>query len=200
MDVFIKALESMDRNYCNVSKLNYNNSDSQMTIKLLNKKKYLERPFAYEFYHQLRKLIEKSQTIFGDKVFQAEVNKHYQHCFENGKVPDFLIHKKNEDSENFCVIEFKIIRVRNRNNDNYSNKKDIINDFYKLIKFKKNTYLKYKNLYSILIGDEKNIETICEEINNIKKNGDGDTEINIIFFNTDSWKAKQKNIFISDKS
>jgi len=89
------ALENMDQNYCKLSKKDYN--EIEVTFKnQLKQEKYLERPIAYEFYHQLRKLIDINCVDFGGPLIQAEVDKTYQHCFENGKMPDFIIHSLTE--------------------------------------------------------------------------------------------------------
>ncbi len=42
-----------------------------------NVERYQERPFAYEFYHQFRKLIEADKVPFLEYFIQPEVNKTY---------------------------------------------------------------------------------------------------------------------------
>ncbi len=54
------ALENMDKKYCKLSQIDYSNVRvNESTKKYLMEEKYLERPFAYEFYHQLRKLMDR---------------------------------------------------------------------------------------------------------------------------------------------
>jgi len=86
---FKNALEKMDKNYCR-----------------LTQGEYQERPICYEFYHQLRKLIEYGEIDLGVTVIQAEVDKTYQRYFPTGKKPDFILHVPDTDL-NLAVIEFK---------------------------------------------------------------------------------------------
>ena len=46
----------MDKRYCMLSTIDYRKLDESFRENL-SKEKYLERPFAYEFYHQLRIII-----------------------------------------------------------------------------------------------------------------------------------------------
>lgn len=135
MGLIIEALENMDKNFCILS----NN---------LGRIKYLERPIAYEFYHQFRKLIDEEKF-----VIQGEVDKRYQHYFKKGKVPDFIIHIPNTQN-NFVVIEMKLA----------NNIRNIEKDFQKLNEFKK---LHYKNLVEIIIGYDKNLKNAKEKIKDI---------------------------------
>ena len=141
-----------------------------------------ERPFAYEFYHQFRKLWDCGsipEIVSEDVVIQAEVNKIYQEIPDLKKIPDFLLHKPNTN-ENIAVIEFKIA----------SNIAQIESDFKKLIEFKQR--LKYKYLIEIIIGDENSLGAIIKRIRS-QNNLDG-KEIILIEFNTDSWKANDYKI------
>ncbi len=171
------ALEKMEKEYCTLSQIDY----SKLADKIresAKKEKYLERPFAYEFYHQLRKLMDCCAVNFGGHVIQAEVDKEYQHCFKNGKIPDFIIHTPDR-KKNLAVLEFKLT----------SNLSKIEDDFNKLKEFKENRYLEYEHIIEVIIGNNaslkrarKNIET---KLNNTKFK-----EITIIEFDTDSWKAE----------
>jgi len=172
------ALENMNKDYCSLSKLIYEKIEaSNSTIKILKKEKYLERPFAYEFYHQLRILLDEGIVDFGGKIIQAEVDKRYQQCFENGKIPDFIIHSPNS-KKNFAIIEFKLATRK---------KEDIKEDFEKIVKFKTNSDLLYSYGVEVILGDKYSLEARLREIN------DWDTiegeKIIVISFNTDSWKA-----------
>ncbi len=172
------ALKNMNRDYCSLSKLIYEKIDaSESTIKILEKEKYLERPFAYEFYHQLRILLERGIVDFGGVIIQAEVSKEYQKCFEKGKMPDFIIHLPNS-KENFAVIEFKLAS---------RGKGDIKKDFEKIIEFKTNSDLLYSHGVEVLIGDTNSLERRLTEIG--EWNTIGGEEIIVIGFNTESWKA-----------
>jgi len=172
------ALENMNQDYCKLSKLVYDNIEaSDSIIKILKKEKYLERPFTYEFYHQLRRLLDEGGVDFNGRIIQAEVDKRYQQCFENGKIPDFIIHSPNS-KRNIAIIEFKLAaRV----------KEDIKKDFKKIVKFKTNSDLRYSYGVEVLIGTKNSLKNRRKEINDWNKiSGE---EILIIEFDTDSWKA-----------
>jgi len=137
----------------------------------------LERPFAYEFYHQLRRLLDEGIVDFGGPIIQAEVDKRYQQCFEDGKIPDFIIHSPNS-KRNIAIIEFKLAtRVKD----------DIREEFKKIVKFKTNRDLRYSYGIEVLIGAKNSLERCKREINDW--NTTGGEKIIIIGFNTDSWKA-----------
>ncbi|MFA5033962.1 MAG: hypothetical protein WC614_13220 [bacterium] len=175
-----QALENIKENYCNLSQIDY----SKLYLSFeqnIKETKYLERPFAYEFYHEFRKLMENSDIDFGRYVMQAEVDKRYQHCFEDGKIPDFIMHKKNSN-ENLCVIEFKLAT-------NLTKLKD---DFDKLLDFKTNPELKYTYAVEVIIGDTTSLIEVKQKIEQLKNNiGE---EIIVIEFNTSLWKAQESRI------
>ncbi len=172
------ALKNMNQDYCKLSKLVYEKIEaSDSIIKILKKEKYLERPFAYEFYHQLRRLLDKGDVDFGGPIIQAEVDKRYQQCFERGKMPDFIIHSPNS-KKNIAIIEFKLAtRV----------KESIKDDFIKIVEFKTNSYLKYSYGIEVLLGPKHALENRRKDIYDWnKKEGE---EIIIIEFDTDNWKT-----------
>lgn len=177
------ALEKMDRNYCTLSQIDYSKV-KKVPIEKLKNEKYLERPFAYEFYHQLRKLMDCSVVDFGRRIIQAEVDKRYQHCFEKGKIPDFIIHIPDRKDKNFAVLEFKLT----------SNLDNIEDDFEKLIEFRKNLELEYEHIVEVIIGSKESLKKAKTDIE-AKFNNDEYKgviildEVTIIEFDTDSWKA-----------
>ena len=177
------ALVNMDQNYCKLSIKDYNNIESSDSEKEnLKKEKYLERPVAYDFYHQLRSLLDEGKVDFGGPIIQAEVNKKYQHCFKNGKIPDFLIHIPNFNY-NLAVIEFKLAtRAIN----------EIRDDIVKIVEFKTNNLLHYSYGIEILLGEKNSLESCRRDIENWNKN-EGE-EIIIIEFDLDSWKTDLLNI------
>ena len=164
----------MDKEYCKLSQIDY--SRIELNGQLLAEEKYLERPFAYEFYHQLRKLMDSEEVNFDGPIIQAEVDKHYQHCFENGKIPDFIIHVPNTH-RNLAVIEFKMT----------TNLANLEGDFKKLVEFKRNGNLRYAHVIEVIIGNQDSLRSAKEHINQLNKSR-GEV-ITIIEFNTDSWKA-----------
>lgn len=180
------CLENMNKKFVDLSRLKFDELDNRLK-ETLKEQKIQERPFAYEFYHQFRKLWD-SGSILGivsaDVVIQAEVNKTYQEIPYLKKIPDFLLHKPNVPYEkNFAVIEFKMA----------SNIAEIEKDFKKLVAFKK--ILGYKYLIEIIIGNEKDknsLKTAKEKIRRLN-NSNGE-EIILIEFNIDSWKASDYKI------
>ena len=174
------ALEEMDREYCMLSQIDYRRLEVNESIrKNLSKEKYLERPFAYEFYHQLRKLMDSVEVEFGGPIIQAEVDKRYQHYFEKGKIPDFIIHIPNTET-NLAVIEFKLA----------SDLSDLDGDFKKLAEFKK--VLRYQYLVQVIIGNSSSLKSARECVRQLSSaNGE---KVIIIEFNVDSWEVESWEI------
>ena len=180
------ALENMDKNYCKLSQIDYSRIGVNGSFrKQLAEEKDLERPFAFEFYHRLRKLMDSGNVDFGGSVIQAEVDKRYQHCFTTGKIPDFIIHVPNTH-QNLAVIEFKLT----------TNLGSLEHDFEKLVKFKKKGNLKYTHVIEVIIGNGNSLRDAKERIMQLNKS-EGE-EITIIEFNTDSWKVNDWKIRYSD--
>lgn len=98
----------MDKRFCQLSEIDYSKSRNPKKLEdIIKGEKFLERPFAYEFFHQFRKLIEAKKVDLGDTFIQPEVDKNYQHCLgKNGRIPDFIIHLPNS-KQNLAIIEFK---------------------------------------------------------------------------------------------
>ncbi|MFX0211599.1 MAG: hypothetical protein ACFFDT_36825 [Candidatus Hodarchaeota archaeon] len=170
------ALERMDKTFCSLSQIDYSIIDDRVR-KPVVENKYLERPIAYEFYHQLRKLIENGTVDFGGPIIQAEVDKTYQKCFDDGKIPDFIIHVK-ERKENLAVIEFKLAT-------NLSNLKS---DFQKLVEFKQNPDLEYTHGIEVIVGDTEHLKSVGEFVGQLEQS-EGE-HIEVVHFDTDQWKAK----------
>jgi hypothetical protein len=189
------ALEKIDKSYIKLSQKDYSRVQADVSlVEILSEEKILERPFAYEFYHQLRDLMDKSIVDFGSPIVQAEVDKTYQHCFENnrstkrGKIPDFLIHLPNESRQNLAVIEFKLA----------TNLANIESDLSKLVVFKKNKRLHYDYGVQVVIGDSKSLEKAKAAIKKLEEiNGE---EILIIYFNTDSMKTSSQSFNFHSKT
>jgi hypothetical protein len=180
------ALENMDKNYCKLSQIDYASIGVSKSVrKRLAEEKYLERPFAYEFYHRLRELMDSDDVNFGGPIIQAEVDKRYQHCFKTGKIPDFIIHVPNA-RRNLAVIEFKLA----------TNLSKLEHDFKKLVEFKKNEDLKYPHVIEVIIGNGSSLIRAKDRI--MKLNKSEGEKITIIEFNTDSWKVTDWEIMYFD--
>lgn len=168
-----RALSRMDRMSCMLSTLDYNSLEvGESFARKLLKEKYLERPFAYEFYHQFRNLMDTGCVYFGGPIIQAEVDKRYQHIWSDGKIPDFIIHIPNTRA-NLAVIEFKLA----------SNLDGIEKDFKKLLEFKRD--LGYTYIVEVIIGNESLLERAGTRVENISTNEGED--IIVIRFNIETW-------------
>ena len=177
------ALEKMDKNYCRLSQIDYDKIEAMNHFTIfLSEEKYLERPFAYEFYHQLRRLIEEGRVDFGEPIIQAEVDKRYQRIFKKGKIPDIIIHLPNS-KRNLAVLELKLATRK---------AEDIKKDIKKLLKFKIKGELNYNYGIEVILGTNQALDVLRADINNWNK-FEGE-EIIIIEFNTDSWKADHSSI------
>ena len=169
------ALEAMDKKYCTLSQTDYS-AIYDVVKEPVSKHKYLERPVAYEFYHQLRKLIDEGIVDLGGPIIHAEVDKRYQHCFVNGKIPDFIIHVP-DLGQNLAVIEFKLV----------TNISTIESDLEKLSEFEKNPHLKYLHGIEVVIGNTELLSKARESLNELCNSQY--EEIVIVNFNTDIWQA-----------
>lgn len=178
------ALENIDVDYCKLSQIDYAKLKVQgSVVENIREQKYLERPFAYEFYHKLRELMESGKVYFGGPIVQAEVSKGYQQVFESKKTPDFLIHVPNARlKNNRAVIEFKLA----------TNLSKIKDDFEKLVDFKTDTNLKYAYAIEVIIGNTESLKDAKSLIDKLNKQGG--EEIIIIEFNTDLKKANDWKI------
>ncbi len=183
IEMIITSLKSMDRRFTDLSKLRFNELSDELKEKLLEQK-IQERPFAYEFYHQIRKYWDTKNT--GDLVIQAEVNKGYQRIRNLNRIPDFIIHTPNTNN-NIAVLEFKVVRDEN------STLESIKRDFEKLVDFY--VILNYKHLVEVLIGNSEELEKIMNKIEELSEvevvnenKGEKDfPQITTIFFSIDKW-------------
>jgi hypothetical protein len=183
------ALEKIEKRYISLSQKDYSKVIANPSlVERFSEDKVLERPFAYEFYHQFRNLINKGIVDFGSPIIQAEVDKTYQHCFENndtstkkGKIPDFLVHLPDKSEQNLAVVEFKLA----------TNLAKIESDLSKLVEFKTNKHLHYDYGVEVIIGDSESLKKAKANIEKLEKT-EGE-EIWIVYFNTDSMKANSQS-------
>ena len=122
------ALLEIDPHLVRLSNLRY---DDQAPLSGL---KYQERPFVYEFYHQIRKLQEEGAPELQGIIFQGEVSKVYQGI---NHIPDLLLHAPNQ-STNLAGFEFEL-----------SDYPHIDKDVRTLTRLRE---LGYQELYLILVG------------------------------------------------
>jgi hypothetical protein len=131
------ALTRTDPNYCRLSEIDY----SQETTRWEHAAKFQERAIAYEFYHQLRSLMERGECGWS-ALLQAEISKDYQHLFKEGVAPDFLIHIPSSIGHELAVIEVKLATRPSG---------ELEADLDKLVSFR-NSRLTYQYLIQVIAG------------------------------------------------
>lgn len=105
--------EELTINYENLIKESINNIGSgyfTVANRFRDTPNISERVFCYEFYYQLRKLIEDSELDLpkNEIYFHGELPKTRYKIY--GKItPDFLIHKPENDQFNLIAIEIKSV-------------------------------------------------------------------------------------------
>jgi hypothetical protein len=173
------ALEKMDPRFLRMSGLIFDpNTDEFLRQLGESQEKLLERPFAYEFYHQMRHLWDIGAELvapFADVVIQGEVDKGYQTIRHLDRIPDFLLHRPNSDARNFAVIEVKLAAFANR----------IEQDFDKFVSFRNRRG--YAHLVEIVIGRASELDKA--RLRTFSQQGQNLVDISVILFNTDTWQA-----------
>lgn len=137
-----RALELTRPEYCLLSNLDFATGGPIRA----HISKYQERVLAYEFYHQLRLLMEKGLCAW-DAFLQAEVSKEYQHIFAERTVPDFLIHVPGTLEQDHAVIEVKLAARPLH---------ELRSDQRKLLLFR-GEHVRYQYLVQILAGSEAEV-------------------------------------------
>ena len=141
------SLENMDKNYCKSSYKDYFQIELNSLKKCLAERKYLERPFVYEFYHQLRKLLQNGEVDLGGPITQAGIDKVHKHYSGNEKIPDFIICVPNI-SPNLAAIEFR----------HTSNPTRIESDLKKLAELRRE--FGYSYVIEVIFGDEASLKNL----------------------------------------
>lgn len=118
---------------------------------------HYERPFAYEFYHQFRKLQECCPSENSSIFISAET-------YKGRTCPDLTFHKylteedyNNEQKGQYWICEIKM------HQDNKSNQSNIIDDFKKFIDYF--SYLRFNHCIFLYVdAKEEDLKTICIQI------------------------------------
>ncbi|HVX13312.1 MAG TPA: hypothetical protein VHC22_19160 [Pirellulales bacterium] len=184
IDAVKHSLETMDRRFLELSGLIFDPYTDELLRELgESQEKLLERPFAYEFYHQMRTLWDNRSPLvahFADVVIQGEVDKGYQAISGLDRVPDFLLHRPNSDERNFAVIEVKLAAFA----------RDIERDLNKFVAFRNRRG--YQHFVEIVIGHEAELRRV--NLDGLNQKGDWVIEVAVVLFNTDDWKATDHRI------
>lgn len=178
------ALEQMDRRFVELSGLIFDPYTDELLWRLgETREKLLERPFAYEFYHQMRALWDSQSDLvapFADVVIQGEVDKGYQAIRDLDRIPDFLLHRPNSDERNFGVIEVKLAAFVQH----------IERDFDKFVSFRNRRG--YEQFVEIVIGHTHELEAI--NFARFNQEGRQVVEVAVVLFDTDRWQAANLRI------
>ncbi len=173
------ALEKMDRRFLDLSGLIFDKHTGELLKRLgETEEKLLERPFAYEFYHQMRVLWDSRAEVvapFSDVVIQGEFDKGYQGIPNLDRIPDFLLHSPNSDKRNFGVIEMKRAH----------SVQGIELDFDKFVSFRNQR--NYQYFVEIVIGHTRELN--MSQLRSLNQEGEHVVEIDVVLFDFDTWRA-----------
>jgi hypothetical protein len=147
VEALLTAVNNIDWRYVTLSRRRYNETHNCTG---LGDPHWLERPFAYEIYHQLRRVWEAN--VF-ECVIQAEVFKKYQQIQDLKKMPDLLVHDPQYD-RNLAVVEIKLAA---------NGEKNLLDDLKKLALFRR--VLRYETLVEIVIGSDVDLAVMKSFLN-----------------------------------
>jgi len=138
------ALSKLDWDFVTPSRVDYSGTEPAEIAAQI----WQERLFAYELYHQLRRLWMEHPTLRAHCVIHAEVRKGYQHIPDFDYMPDFLFHLP-QPNQNRAVAEVKLAT---------RSALDIAVDLKKLVRF--HSEFEYDDLIEILVGSDRDFERV----------------------------------------
>jgi hypothetical protein len=174
------ALENLDWNYVTLSRVQYFHGKKSPDFS--SEAHWLERPFAYELYHQLRRMWA-TNGFESACVIHAEVYKEYQQIKNLAKMPDFLFHLPEPDC-NLAVVEIKLAA-----------NPGLQDDLDKLTLFR--SILRYEHLVEIVIGTDVQLgktEALLNLWAEESKRANSPTEIDILCLSLDDKKVQHRRI------
>lgn len=186
LQAVLDTLRAMDRSFVDLSHLKWGGIDKPELIPFFLEQRVQERPFAYEFYHQFRKLWEDGRITalgFGHTTTQAEVHKGYQDIPRLKKMPDLLVHRAGgrKPRDQVAVLEFKLA----------TNTGHFQADFDKLIDFRQ--FLEYQYGIEVIIGKEAELRAaqnyIAERVKNPNQYHFKPISLQVIYFECEQWRA-----------
>jgi len=163
LHVIRRAVENIDWRFVRLSRLRY---EGYIPV-VLGDLHWLERPFAYEIYHQLRLIWSEAL----DCVIQAEVLKRYQEIRDLEKMPDLLFHVP-DSRRNLAVVEIKLAA---------NNYKPLKEDLAKLTLFRR--ILEYETLVEIIIGSNDQLGMTNQQLDEL--NSDHGAPIHVLTLSLD---------------
>ena len=157
IEVLLQSLASIEKDFVYTDQTHYHKKKSS----------WLERPFHFEFYHQLR-------IIFNDKlknyVIQAEIEKASHNSRIGNLRPDLIFHIPGDIDKSSQLIHIEVKPAKINNNKHLQ---EIIDDLEKLSKFK--TKLHYDISLLVLFGP---INELSYTIHFIEGNDTNDEALN----------------------
>lgn len=176
IEKLLQSLASIEKNFVYIDQKHYYRKESS----------WLERPFHFEFYHQLRL---KFSNKLKNYVIQAEVEKASHKLGIGNLRPDLIFHIPGEIDGSSQLIHIEVKPVKS---NNIKHLNEIINDLQKLSKFK--AKLNYDISILVLFGPSNELsETILfiegDDINDEELNNRRDRVIRDI-------RSKNQEIFL----
>jgi len=132
MEQFKKAITMIDKKYISISMYE------------LPDKRYRERVYCYELYHQLRKLLGDDYQYNLDGELDKKAHPIFKK-YKIEKIPDFIIHYRRDMDYNLAIIEVKPIKSVYESLSNLKDDLDKIIDFIKIAKYRYGIMLIYSN-------------------------------------------------------
>ncbi len=148
VEQFKKAITMIDEKYISVS------------MYQLPNKRYRERVYCYELYHQLRKLLGDDYEYMLD----GELDKKAHPIIEKSigaKIPDFVVHYRSYMEQNLVIIEVKSIKNIKDNISNLEKDLDKIIEFIEEAEYNYGIMLIYSNGFDNL--PDNIVETFKEK-------------------------------------
>jgi hypothetical protein len=182
LDLLKEALANVNWKYVTLSRFNYEDGKPRLNQDY----EWYERPFAYEIYHQLRCIWDKDKRFEADSLIQGEVFKDYQEIKNMNKMPDFIVHLP-ESNSNLAVMEVKLA----------VNKYQIPADLDKLTLFRTIKPLSYKLLVEIVIGSDDDLHAVDIYLNRLEERSRkiGQSEqIMILYLSLDTHETRPRLI------
>jgi len=147
MEQLKKAIYMIDEKYISIS------------MYQLPDKRYRERVYCYELYHQLRKLLGDNYEYMLDGELDKKTHPIIMK-YIGAKIPDFVVHYRSYMEHNLAIIEVKPIKSVNNSLSKLKDDLDKIIDFIKIAEYRYGIMLIYSNGIDEING--KIVETFKE--------------------------------------
>lgn len=157
IELLLQALSSIEKDFVYIDRKHYYRKNST----------WLERPFHFEFYHQLRLIFKNKLKNY---VIQAEIEKACHDSNVGNKRPDLIFHIPGDLNVSAQLIHIEVKSAKSNDNTHL---KQIIDDLKKLSIFK--VKLNYNVSILVLFGSSNELS---DTIHFIEGNDSNDGELN----------------------